>query len=110
MSTRTNLITSKLVVASAMTAALAVLAGCDSGEQQTSEAKDTTTEMTGDMPAPDDMEKCYGVALAGKNDCAGPGHSCAGQSTSDGDGNEFVNVPSGTCDEIAGGSLTASSG
>ena len=32
--------------------------------------------------APASMEKCYGVSLAGKNDCAaGPGTSCAGSST-----------------------------
>ncbi|MGI9257999.1 MAG: BufA1 family periplasmic bufferin-type metallophore, partial [Gammaproteobacteria bacterium] len=24
------------------------------------------------------MEKCYGVVAAGKNDCAGPGHTCQG--------------------------------
>jgi uncharacterized membrane protein len=26
-----------------------------------------------------EMEKCYGVVKAGKNDCAGPAHACAGQ-------------------------------
>ncbi len=109
MSTRSNL-TSKLVAASAMAAALTFLAGCDSGEQQTSEAEDAPMELAGDMTAADGMEKCYGVALAGKNDCAGPGHSCAGQSASDGDGAEFVNLPSGTCDKLAGGSTTSSSG
>lgn len=31
--------------------------------------------------AEENMEKCYGVALAGKNDCkAGPGTTCAGTS------------------------------
>ena len=34
------------------------------------------------------MEKCYGVAKAGQNDCAGKAHGCAGQSKTDG-GNEF---------------------
>ena len=35
-------------------------------------------------------EKCYGVALAGKNDCAaGPGTSCAGTSTADSPGNAW---------------------
>ena len=33
-------------------------------------------------------EKCYGVSLAGQNDCsAGPGTSCAGTSTVDYQGN-----------------------
>ena len=44
------------------------------------------------------MEKCYGVALAGQNDCAaGPGTTCAGTSTVDYQGNAFKAVPAGTC-------------
>lgn len=44
------------------------------------------------------MEKCYGVALAGKNDCqAGAGTSCAGTSKTDYQGNAWKNVPAGTC-------------
>lgn len=44
------------------------------------------------------MEKCYGVALAGKNDCAaGPGTTCAGTSTRDYQGNAWKLVPTGTC-------------
>ena len=50
------------------------------------------------------MEKCYGVARAGKNDCAGNAHSCAGQAKKDADGKEWVNVPKGTCERIVGGS------
>lgn len=47
------------------------------------------------------MEKCYGVALAGKNDCAaGPGTSCAGTSKVDYQGNAWKNVPAGTCTSI----------
>lgn len=46
-------------------------------------------------------EKCYGVALAGENDCsAGPGTSCEGTSTVDYQGNEWKYVPSGTCESI----------
>ena len=46
-------------------------------------------------------EKCYGVALAGKNDCAaGPGTSCAGSSKKDYDGSAWKNVPAGTCTSI----------
>lgn len=45
-----------------------------------------------------DMEKCYGVALKGQNDCAaGEGTSCAGTSTIDYQGNSWKLVPSGTC-------------
>ncbi|MHA6288040.1 BufA1 family periplasmic bufferin-type metallophore [Maricaulis sp. CAU 1757] len=46
-------------------------------------------------------EQCYGVALAGENDCAaGPGTSCAGTSTVDYQGNAWSYVPEGTCEEI----------
>jgi uncharacterized membrane protein len=51
-------------------------------------------------------EKCYGVSKAGKNDCAGAKHACAGQSAKDKDANEWVKLPKGTCERIVGGSLT----
>tara|TARA_R110002095_G_scaffold194651_1_gene172968 strand:- start:2122 stop:2415 length:294 start_codon:yes stop_codon:yes gene_type:complete len=51
-----------------------------------------------DEPA---MEHCYGVALAGENDCsAGPGTSCAGTSTVDYQGTAWTDVPAGTCEAI----------
>ena len=58
------------------------------------------------------MEKCYGVALAGKNDCAaGPGTTCASTSKVDYQANSWKNVPAGTCTTIKTpkgmGSLTA---
>ncbi len=43
-------------------------------------------------------EKCFGVALAGKNDCAaGAGTTCAGTSKVDYQGNSWALVPAGTC-------------
>ena len=43
-------------------------------------------------------EKCYGVSLAGKNDCAsGPGTSCAGSSKVDYEASAWRLVPTGTC-------------
>ncbi|WP_457648056.1 BufA1 family periplasmic bufferin-type metallophore [Profundibacter sp.] len=46
-------------------------------------------------------EKCYGVALAGQNDCkAGAGTTCAGTSKVDYQGNAFSLVPAGTCTSI----------
>lgn len=46
-------------------------------------------------------EKCYGVSLAGKNDCAaGPGTTCAGTSSVDYQGNAWTLVDAGTCAEI----------
>lgn len=48
-----------------------------------------------------EMDKCYGVALAGENDCAaGPGTSCEGTSTVDYQGNAWSLVPAGTCESI----------
>jgi len=47
------------------------------------------------------QEKCFGVALAGKNDCAaGAGTSCAGTSQANYQGNAFVLVDKGTCTHI----------
>ncbi len=44
------------------------------------------------------MEQCYGVSMAGKNDCAaGPGTTCAGTSKVDYQGNAFKLVAKGTC-------------
>ncbi len=43
-------------------------------------------------------EKCYGIALAGENDCAaGAGTTCAGTSAKDYQGNAWKAVPAGTC-------------
>lgn len=43
-------------------------------------------------------EKCYGISLAGQNDCAaGPGTTCAGTSTVDYQGNAWTLVPAGDC-------------
>jgi uncharacterized membrane protein len=47
------------------------------------------------------MEKCYGVSLAGKNDCkAGAGTSCAGTSKTDYQGNAWKLVKAGSCEKI----------
>jgi len=76
---------SALLVASAMSAALSL-------------------SMSSAMAHDDDaaaMEHCFGVALAGKNDCAaGPGTTCAGTSTKDYQGNAWSAVKAGTCTSI----------
>jgi uncharacterized membrane protein len=64
----------------------------------------------GDAKPP--MEKCYGVAKAGENDCkAGAGTTCAGTSKVDYQKNAWKLVPAGTCTQIktpnGNGSLTA---
>ena len=77
----------KLAVAGALTAVLA--------------AAPVTGALAGDM------EKCYGVAKAGMNDCkAGEGTTCQGTSTEDGQKNAWVLTPAGLCEKLVGGSLT----
>ena len=71
--------------------------------------------LTGNASAADkkmDMEKCFGIAKAGMNDCSSnkSAHSCAGQATKSNDPMDFVAVPKGTCDKIAGGSMMGGSG
>lgn len=51
------------------------------------------------------MEKCEGIAKAGKNDCASGKNSCAGTSTKDNQAGAWVLVPAGTCAKIAGGTV-----
>ncbi len=59
-----------------------------------------------DMPS-FKAEKCYGVAKAGKNDCASTGNnSCGGTSKRDGDKKAWIFVPDGYCERIVGGSKT----
>lgn len=57
-----------------------------------------------------DVEKCYGVAKAGKNDCKTLSNACAGHSMSDGQKDAFIALPKGTCERLAGGSLEAPAG
>lgn len=72
--------TKTLALASAMATALAGLASHVAAQEQ---------------------EKCFGISLAGENDCAaGPGTSCAGTSTVDYQGNAWTLVPAGTCEGI----------
>lgn len=47
-----------------------------------------------------DKEKCFGVAMKGKNDCAaGPGTTCAGTAKMDHQANAWTLVPKGTCEK-----------
>jgi uncharacterized membrane protein len=60
----------------------------------------------GPVAQPQGSEKCYGVAKAGKNDCAAGSHSCAGQSNKSLDKTAYVYLPKGACEKLASGSLT----
>lgn len=77
----------KTIAAGALTTAMALAAA--------------SVAISGPANAADKMEKCYGVALAGENDCAaGPGTSCEGTSKVDYQGNAWKLVPAGTCEDI----------
>lgn len=88
---------SNAIIASAMVTAIAMSAGAVS-----------TPAFASDKGK---MEKCFGVAKAGANDCASSaGGSCAGTSTKDGDPNAWLLVPAGTCDKLVGGSTEPKDG
>lgn len=81
----TTLVKSSLLIASAMMMAIS-LASVEKAEAA-------------------EMEKCYGVAKAGKNDCATATTSCAGTSKVDRQAEAFIAVAKGTCEKIADGHL-----
>ena len=58
-------------------------------------------------PLEKNMEKCFGIAKAGKNDCAGnkSAHACASRASKSGDPLDWVVLPKGTCEKISGGNL-----
>lgn len=102
---------------SAIAAATALLAACSAEAPKTEEAANDsiaaatqTREGADKIAASGDKEKCYGVALAGWNDCAaGPGTSCAGTSKTDYQGDAWKYVDAGSCTEM-GGTLEAHEG
>lgn len=81
MSSRNNVVFPALALAAALASALSMVAPAQAANEGAG-AK----------------EKCFGIALAGKNDCAaGPGTTCAGTSVKDYQGNAWTYVPAGTC-------------
>jgi len=60
------------------------------------------------VQAQGNVEKCYGVAKAGKNDCQTSSSSCSGTSKKDSQTDAWISVPKGTCEKIVGGKLTLS--
>jgi uncharacterized membrane protein len=61
----------------------------------------TTPAFTAPKPPQPTLDKCFGIALKGDNDCAaGPGTTCAGTASTDYQGNAWKYVPKGTCATI----------
>ncbi len=52
-----------------------------------------------------EVEKCYGISKAGKNDCQTSNSACAGTSATDGQKDAWLFVPAGTCLKLVNGSL-----
>jgi uncharacterized membrane protein len=76
----------KIAIAAAVTSLLSLAAG--------------GVAVAGDKAA--DKAKCYGVAKAGKNDCAANGHSCAGQAKADNDPKEWMHASAEECEKMGG--------
>ena len=87
-------------------AGAAAVAACSNGSSPPNEA-----DAPGAAPtAVAAQDKCFGIALAGQNDCAaGPGTTCAGTATVDYQGNAWKYVEAGTCEDL-GGTLAAHEG
>ena len=62
-----------------------------------------------DVQAAGEVEKCYGIAKAGQNDCASTdgSHNCSGQSVKDAQAGDWIALPQGICDRIVGGTTVA---
>ena len=52
-----------------------------------------------------EQERCYGIAKAGKNDCATASSACSGSAKQDNLKDAWIYVPKGTCQKVAGGML-----
>jgi uncharacterized membrane protein len=57
-------------------------------------------------PPAQGMERCYGVAKVGQNNCGNANHGCAGEASVSGNKSDWIFVPDGLCKKIVGGSLT----
>jgi uncharacterized membrane protein len=87
-----------------LAAAIGLALGAPAQAQQMGDKPMTKEQkMTMERMKKNNLEKCYGVAARGKNDCAEGQHSCIGQSSRDRDPQSFLAVPKGDCAKIAGG-------
>lgn len=52
-----------------------------------------------------ETEACAGIVKAGMNDCGTSEHACAGMSKEDYSPEDWITLPKGTCEKIAGGTV-----
>jgi uncharacterized membrane protein len=78
------------------------LAAAIAGSFATALAMIAAPAVAAPKPPQPTMDKCFGIALKGSNDCAaGPGTTCAGTAGADYQGNAWKYVPKGTCATIS---------
>ena len=96
-------------LATAVLSAAVALAMASQGALAQQGAKPMTKEQQQTMERMQkfNLEKCYGVAARGKNDCAEGAHSCVGLSTIDRDKASFLLIAKGDCQKLAGGLMSA---
>lgn len=63
------------------------------------------TQADAAKPAWKGYEKCAGIVKKGMNDCGTSEHNCAGQADENNDPKEWIYLPRGTCEKIAGSTL-----
>lgn len=97
----------KLYIASTLAGAVGLALALHGAPVRADEAMDNMMKMLKEEVTAGKVEKCFGVALKGKNDCASATVSCAGHSTTDGDKAAFVAVPTGLCEKLVHGSTTS---
>ena len=56
----------------------------------------------------DELEKCAGLVRSGENDCGAKDHICSGRASKDNDPEEWVFMPKGICEKLAGGKVVGS--
>ena len=92
---------SNRVIASVIAGAFAAALGATSASALTEAEMHKSFETTTKAVASGKLEKCFGIALKGHNDCfAGAGTTCAGTSTVNYQGNSFKLVPTGSCEAM----------
>ena len=108
MKANNSLTTATAALAAALGLALAAPPAIAQGQQQGAKPMTKEQQATMERMVKNNLEKCYGIAARGRNDCAEGAHSCVGQATRDRDPASFVLVPKGDCQRIAGGKTEAS--
>ena len=89
------------IITNAIATVLAMGVGSSALAETKSSDTSTDTMQMGNIQG---MEKCYGIAKKGRNDCGSASHGCAGEAKIDGDKSEWLSVPTGVCNRIVGGS------